>query len=48
MTDPFGGVALIIVTIAGQAITMRTERDTVVIVATLEASERELIAIGVA
>lgn len=48
MTDPFGGVALIIVTIAGHAIAMRTERHTVVIVAALETSERELIASGVA
>ena len=48
MTDPFGGVTLIIMTIAGHAIAVRTERDTVLIIAALEASEGELIAIGVA
>lgn len=48
MTDPFGGVTLIIMTIAAHAIAMRTERDPVLIIAALEASERELISIGVA
>ena len=48
MTDPFGGVTLIIMTIAGHAIAMRTEGNTVLIIAALEACERELISIGVA
>jgi len=48
MTDPFGGVTLIIMTIAGHAIAVRTEWDPVLIIAALEASEREIISLGVA
>ena len=47
MTDPFGGVTLIIMTIAGHAIAVRTERNTVLIIAALEASQREIISIRV-
>lgn len=47
MTDPFGGVTLIIMTIAGHAIAVRTKRNTVLIKAALQASEREVISIGV-
>ena len=48
MTNPFGGVTLIIMTIAGHAIAMRTEGNTVLIIAALEACECKLISIGVA
>jgi hypothetical protein len=47
MTDPFGGVTLIIMTIASHAIAMRTERSPVLIVPTLKAGERQIISIGV-
>lgn len=47
MTDPFGGVTLIIMTIAGHAIAMRAKGNSVLIIAALEASQRELISIGV-
>ena len=46
-TDPFGGMALIIMTIAGKSIAVRTKWNTVVIIAALEAGEREVIPIGV-
>lgn len=43
MTDPFGGMALIIMTIAGKSIAVRTERHAVLIIAALEAGERQVI-----
>ena len=46
-TDPFGGMALIIMTIAGKSIAVRTKWNTVLIIAALEAGEREVIPIGV-
>ena len=48
MTDPFGGMTLIIMTMAGHAIAVRTKRNTVLIIAALEAGQREVISIGVA
>ena len=48
MTDPFGGVTLIIMTIAGHAIAVRTEGNSILIIAALEASECELISLCVA
>ena len=46
-TDPFSGMALIIMTIAGKSIAVRTERNTVLIKAALQASIRKIISIGV-
>lgn len=46
-TNPFGTLALIIVSIAGEAISMRAERDPVLVKATLEAGVRLIISIGV-
>lgn len=48
MTDPFGGVTLIIMAIAGHAIAVWTEGNTVLIIAALEASECELVSLCVA
>ena len=46
--DPFGGVALVVMAIAGQAVAVRTKRDSVAIVPALETGERVIIAFGVA
>jgi len=47
-TDPFGGLALVVVAIGGQAVAMRTERDAVGIVAARQTGERVFISIGMA
>lgn len=46
--NPFGGVTLVIMSVAGEAVPMRAERDAVLIEAALETGERQIIAIGVA
>lgn len=46
--DPFGGMALVIMAIAGQAVAVRAKRDSVAVVATLETGERDIIAFGMA
>ena len=40
-------MTLVIMTIAGKAISMWTKRDTVLVIATLEAGEREVVSICV-
>lgn len=45
--NPFEALALIIMTIAGKAIAVRTERDAVLVKAALEAGVRLIISIGV-
>ena len=47
-TNPFGGVTLIIMAVAGEAVAVRTERDAVLVIAALETSERQLIPLGMA
>ena len=46
-TDPLCGTTLIIMTIAGHAIAMRTERSPVLIKAALETGQGDIISIGV-
>ena len=46
-TDPFCGMALIIMSVAGEAIAVRAERDSVLVKAALEAGMRLVITIGV-
>ena len=46
--DPFSGIVLVIVAIARQAVAMRTERDAVLIVATLQAGYGQVIGLSMA
>lgn len=46
-TNPFGTLALVIMSVAGEAISMRAELDPVLVKATLEAGVRLIISIGV-
>ncbi len=46
-TNPFGTLSLIIMSVAGEAIAVRAERDTVLVKAALEAGMRLVIALGV-
>ena len=47
-TNPFGTLALIIMSVAGETIAVGTERDTVLIKAALETGLRLVIVFGVA
>lgn len=47
-TNPFGGVTLIIMSIAGESVAMRTVRDSVAIIPALETGERQIISISMA
>ncbi len=47
-TDPFGGMPLVVMAIAGQPVAVRAEWDAVLVIATLETSEGLVIAFGVA
>jgi len=46
--NPFEALALIIMSVAGEKIPMRTERDTVLVKAAFEAGMRLVVSIGVA
>ena len=46
--DPFGGVALVVMAIAGQAVAVWAKRDSVAVISALETSERVIIAFGMA
>jgi len=46
--DPFGGMALVIMAIAGQAVAVWAKRDSVAVVPALETGERVIIAFGMA
>ena len=46
-TNPFGTLALIIMSVAGESISMRAEGDAVLVKAALEAGVRLIIALGV-
>jgi hypothetical protein len=47
-TNPFGGMALVVMAIAGQAVAVRAKRDSVAVVPALETGERNIIAFGMA
>ena len=47
-TDPFGGMPLVVMAIAGQPVAVRAERDAVLVVAALETSKGLVISFGVA
>ena len=45
-TDPLGGVTLVVMTVAGQAVAVRTKRDAMFVIAALETGQRLLIPLG--
>ncbi len=47
-TDPFGGVTLVVMAIAGQAVAVWTKWDSIAVVPALETGERDIIAFGMA
>jgi hypothetical protein len=47
-TEPFGGVALVVMAIAGKAVAMWAKWDSVAVVPALETGERDIIAFGMA
>ena len=47
-THPFGGMALVVMPIAGQAVAVRAKRGTILVIAALEAGERDIVTFGVA
>lgn len=46
--DPFGGVALVVMAIAGKAVAVWAKRDSVAVVPALETGERDIVAFGMA
>jgi hypothetical protein len=46
--DPFGGMALVVMAIAGQVVAVWAKRGSVLVIATLQTGERVIIAFGVA
>jgi hypothetical protein len=47
-TDPFGGVTLVVMAIAGQAVAVWAKWDSIAVVPALETGERDIIAFGMA